>query len=256
MNIVIIGSGNVAAVLGRKFRAAGHEILQVVSRNAKAASELAYEWDTESANYMSLLNRDAELYVIAVSDSAIAQIADGLRLPHSVVVHTAASVSKDVLAGVSPHYGVLYPLQSLRREMPAVPDIPLYIDASDERVKTLLESLVASLSPRVALPAGDEERVRLHLAAVLVSNFTNHLYALAENYCRREGIDFTQLYPLIMETASRLPGNHAGALQTGPAVRDDQATMDRHLALLEAHPALAQLYRAMSESIRQGTVIV
>ncbi|RYY54276.1 MAG: DUF2520 domain-containing protein [Chitinophagaceae bacterium] len=255
MNIVIIGSGNVAAVLGRKFRAAGHEILQVMSRNAKAASDLAYEWDTESANYMTLLNRDAELYVIAVSDSAISSVIADLRLPHALVVHTAAAVPKSVLAGVSPHYGVLYPLQSLRREMPALPDIPLYIDASDDRSRTQLEALAASLSLRAAMPAGDELRVKLHLAAVLVSNFTNHLYAVAEDYCRAEGIDFAQLYPLILETAARLPGNHAVSLQTGPAVRGDRETIAKHLELLEARPALAQLYRVLSDSIQQITMV-
>ena len=62
----MIGSGNVAGVLGRKFTAAGHKIIQVVSRNAAAASELAYEWDTESANYMSLINKQADIYLIAV----------------------------------------------------------------------------------------------------------------------------------------------------------------------------------------------
>ena len=80
MDIVIIGSGNVAAVLGRKFKAAGHTILQVISRNAKAASELAYEWDTESSNYKSTINRLADIYLIAISDHAIAEMVDDLKL--------------------------------------------------------------------------------------------------------------------------------------------------------------------------------
>ncbi|MCH5687247.1 NAD(P)-binding domain-containing protein [Niabella sp. W65] len=71
MNIVMIGSGNVAAVLGRKFVAAGHHIVQILSRNAGAASELAYEWNTESANYSSLIYKDADVYIIAVADDAI-----------------------------------------------------------------------------------------------------------------------------------------------------------------------------------------
>ena len=106
MEIVIIGSGNVAATLGRKFKAAGHEILQVVSRNASAASKLAYEWDTESTNYPSIINRNAEVYLIAVSDDAIDEVIADLKLPGKVVVHTAASVSKDILKGVSGHHGV------------------------------------------------------------------------------------------------------------------------------------------------------
>src|SRR5688500_6933385 len=116
MNIVIIGSGNVAAVLGRKFTAAGHKIIQIVSRNASAASELAYEWDTESANYMSLINQNADVYIIAVSDNALEELVRHLKLPGKVAAHTAGSVSKEILKDVTSHYGVFYPLQSLRKE--------------------------------------------------------------------------------------------------------------------------------------------
>jgi predicted short-subunit dehydrogenase-like oxidoreductase (DUF2520 family) len=215
-------------------------------------SALAYEWDTESANYMTLLNREADLYVIAVADGAIAQVAGELHLPGSLVVHTAASVSKDVLSRVSDDYGVLYPLQSLRSEMETIPEIPLYIDASNDRSMRRLKTLADSLSPRPAQAAGDEQRVKLHLAAVIASNFTNHLYALAEGYCKKEGIDYRQLYPLIVETASRLGQVSAAGLQTGPAVRGDEATISRHLALLESDPHLQRIYRMMSDSIRES----
>jgi predicted dinucleotide-binding enzyme len=71
MNIVIIGSGNVAAVLGRKFKAANHNIVQIFSRNNVAASALAYEFNTESTNYKSMINKTADVYLIAVADDAI-----------------------------------------------------------------------------------------------------------------------------------------------------------------------------------------
>jgi len=107
MDIVIIGSGNVAAVLGRKFKAARHQILQVASRNASEASRLAYEWDTESTNYLIMINKKADIYIIAVPDDAITEIISELKLPaNKVVAHTAASVSKEVLKNVSEHYGV------------------------------------------------------------------------------------------------------------------------------------------------------
>src|SRR5678810_292984 len=101
MDIVILGSGNVAAVLGRKFKTAGHRILQVISRNASAASKLAYEWDTESSNYPSIAKPNADIYIIAVSDDAIDDVIANIQLPKKVVVHTAASVSKDILKKVT-----------------------------------------------------------------------------------------------------------------------------------------------------------
>lgn len=249
MDIVILGSGNVAAVLGRKFKAAGHNILQVVSRNAPAASGLAYEWDTESTNYPSIINRAADFYLIAVSDDAIDDVVEDLRLPKKVVAHTAASVSKDVLKNVSDHYGVFYPLQSLNKDDINPPEAPIFFDGSDEFTKKKLEVLANSISPRHVSQANDDTRLKLHVAAVFVNNFTNHLYALAENYCKKEGIDFKELLPLIEETSSRLKENSPSQLQTGPAIRHDNETIQKHLALLEKHPQLKKVYELLTASI-------
>lgn len=252
MDIVIIGSGNVAAVLGRKLKAAGHTILQILSRNATAASELAYEWDSESANYASVINQNADVYLIAVSDNAIESIAHDLKLPGKIVAHTAAAVSKDVLKNISDNYGIFYPFQSLRKEMPNLPDIPFYIDGSNSFTKNKLEELAHSISDRPPVNADDEQRMKLHICAVLVSNFVNHLYVLAEKYCEKEGIDFAQLLPLIEETALRLSEVSPKEAQTGPAIRHDEETIQKHLQLLNGNPSLQHIYRLLTESIQQG----
>jgi predicted short-subunit dehydrogenase-like oxidoreductase (DUF2520 family) len=249
MDIVIVGSGNVAAVLGRKFKSSGHHILQVVSRNASAASALAYEWDTESTNYRSLVNKNAEVYIIAVSDDAIEEVVADLKLPKKVVAHTAASVSKDVLKNVTEHYGVFYPLQSLRKEMTDLPDTPLFVDGSDEKTKKILEALAHSISREPVEVSDDDKRRKLHIAAVMVSNFTNYLYALAEEYCRKENIDFKLLFPLIEETAGRIKEISPTETQTGPAARNDSETIQKHLALLEKHPQVKKVYEFLSASI-------
>ncbi len=251
MDIVMIGSGNVAAVLGRKFAAAGHKIIQVVSRNATAASELAYEWDTESANYMSLISRRADVYVIAVTDSAIAEVVADLKLPGKVVAHTAGSVTKEVLKSVTDHYGVLYPLQTIRKDINYLPDTPIYFEASDEKAAGVLKKLAASISFKPPVAAGSEERLKLHVAAVFVNNFTNHLFALAEQFCREENLDFRQLLPLIEETVQRLKTNAPLETQTGPAVRNDEETLQKHAEILKNHPHLLQIYKVMTESIKQ-----
>jgi predicted short-subunit dehydrogenase-like oxidoreductase (DUF2520 family) len=251
MDIIIIGSGNVASVLGRKFKSAGHNIIQVYSRNASEASKLAYEWDTESTNYKSLINNNADVYIIAVADDAIVNVADNLKLPGKVVAHTAASVPKEVLKEVTSHYGVFYPLQSLRKEMTSLPTMPIFFDGSDEQATKALESLAHSIADKQAVKAGDTDRMKLHLAAVFVSNFTNHLYVLAEQYCRKEGLDFKQLLPLIEETASRIRTLPPQLSQTGPALRHDKATIEKHLELLNEHPHLKNIYLVLTESIQQ-----
>ena len=251
MDIVIIGSGNVAAVLGRKFKAAGHTILQIYSRNASAASELAYEWDTESTNYISLINKNADVYLVTVNDDAIATVAKELLLPGKIVAHTAASVPKEILKTVTAHYGVFYPLQSLRKEMSYSPDVPVFFDGSDELTKKKLELLAHSIAMEKVTEAGDDARLKLHVAAVVVSNFTNHMYVMAEEYCRKEGLDFGQLLPLIEETASRIKDISPRQAQTGPAIRHDSETIHKHLELLKKHPQLKNLYILLTESIQQ-----
>lgn len=248
MKIVIIGTGNTATVLGHKLKAAGHKILQVYGRDTSAASQLAYELGTESTNYWNVVSRDADLYILAVSDIAIKEILSELQLPDKTIVHTAASVSKNVLKNAARHFGVFYPLQSLKKEMGYLPDIPIVIDASDGSTLKELELLAQSISGRV-VEAGDEQRMKLHLAAVIVNNFVNHLYALAESYCNNEGIDFDLLLPLIKETAGRLSYISPSQSQTGPALRNERETIEKHLELLKNYPHLKKIYEIFTESI-------
>ncbi|MGZ8559712.1 MAG: Rossmann-like and DUF2520 domain-containing protein [Chitinophagaceae bacterium] len=251
MDIVIIGSGNVAAVLGRKFMAAGHKIVQIVSRNASAASGLAYEWDTESANYLTLINQHADVYIIAVSDNALDELIGQLKLPGKVVAHTAGSVSKEILKNVTRHYGVFYPLQSLRKEIDSLPVIPVFFEGSDELATNTLQKLAQSVSFEQATSAGAEDRLKMHIAAVLVNNFTNHLYVLAEKYCQKEGISFSLLLPLIEETVRRLKTTSPSESMTGPATRLDMDTIRKHIELLKDYPQLQKIYKLITESIQQ-----
>lgn len=250
MKVVILGTGNVATVLGRKLKAAGHRIIQIFGRDASAASKLAYELDTDSTNYWSVIKKDADVYLIAVSDDAIIEVAKHLHVPGKVVAHTAASVKKDVLKKTSHHYGVFYPLQSLRKDKNESPDVPVFIDASDDVAKKILENLAHSIAGENVSVASDDARVKLHVAAVVVSNFVNHLYILAEEYCKKEGLDFQQLLPLIEETAARIKTVSPKKAQTGPASRNDTETIQKHLELLKDNPQLKKIYELMTESIQ------
>jgi predicted short-subunit dehydrogenase-like oxidoreductase (DUF2520 family) len=247
MEIVLIGTGNTAAVLGKKLQSAGHRIVQVFGRDSMKASELAYELATDSTNYWNVVNRDADIYIIAVSDIAVEEVIKELNLSNKTVVHTAAAVSKDVLKNATAHFGVFYPLQSLRKGL-ALPDIPIIIDASDESTLKELDLLAHSISDKV-IEANDEERLKLHLAAVFCNNFVNHLYVLTEQYCKKEGLDFYMLLPLIKETASRLDDVPPSGTQTGPAIRNDRLTLEKHMELLESYPNMKKIYSLLSESI-------
>ncbi|HEX2606893.1 MAG TPA: DUF2520 domain-containing protein [Flavisolibacter sp.] len=250
MEIVIIGTGNTASVLGRKLKAAGHRIVQVYGRDSAAASELAYDLNTESTNYWNVVNREADIYVLAVSDIAIEEVIKELQLPDKTIVHTAAAVSKNIFEKQALHYGVFYPLQSLKKGIIMDREIPILIDASDETTLQELEKLAHTISDTV-YEADDEQRLKLHMAAVFCNNFVNHIYFLMQQYCRREGLDFTLLQPLIRETAERIEFMSPAESQTGPALRKDRPTIQKHLELLTDYPQLKEIYQLMSESIIQ-----
>ena len=249
MRVVIIGAGNVASVFGRLIAKANHQIVQVVSRNINHAQRLANELACASADNPKVLDSSADIYLVAMADAALNEIHENYFLADKLIVHTAGSISKDILKKVSSSYGVMYPLQSLRKEnLELHQDIPLLIDGSSEEMLAMIETFARTLSSTIGF-ANDEQRLKLHVAAVIVSNFTNHLYALAADYCGKEGLDFKMLQPLIEETALRLRHHQPSEMQTGPAIRKDIITLDKHLHILSQYPALKKIYLKITDSI-------
>lgn len=248
MEVVIIGSGNVATVMGGKIVAAGHRIVQVVARRAETAAVLAREWECGFTTEWSQIAQGAGLYIVCVSDAAIHAVNASLRLPGRLVVHTAGAVTRAALAAVSDRCGVLYPLQSLRSDVRPFPEFPLLIDAAAPADLDVLETFARSIARRVQR-AGDGYRSTCHVAAVLVNNFSNYLYTAADDLCRGEEVDFSLLLPIIRETAARLEHYAPKSVQTGPAIRGDAATIARHLEILAGHPAITALYELFSAQI-------
>ncbi len=249
MKVVIIGSGNVATILGRRILKAEHEIIQVISRNELHAKPLAAELGCDYATDLSKISLLADLYIIAVSDNAIEDIAHSISLSNKIMVHTAGSVSKNILQRTSKNYGVLYPLQSLRKETNINVKIPLLTDANTEETLTFITDFAKTISAEVQF-ADDYARLQLHIAAIIVNNFTNHLYTLTADFCKQQNVDFGLLLPLIKETADRLEHFRPAEMQTGPAIRRDERTIQTHLELLNGFHELKKIYQLFTESIQ------
>lgn len=248
MRIVIIGSGNVATVLGRLFIKNNHQVVQVMSRHVENAKILATELDCSYTNYDGVTDMSADLYLVAISDGVLFDLNKSFSLGNKLIVHTAGSITKDVLQAISTNYGILYPYQTLRKEISDIPQIPLLIDGNTDEAILLIEDFAKSISTIVKRTT-DEERLKLHVAGVVVSNFTNHLYAVTDEFCQKENLDFNLLFPLIKETAERIKDFSPKDVQTGPAIRNDVFTLDKHLRLLSAHPKLKYLYLKLTDSI-------
>ncbi|MES2432086.1 MAG: DUF2520 domain-containing protein [Bacteroidota bacterium] len=248
MRIVIIGSGNVATILGKIIKKASHEVVQVVSRDIENAKILAGTLGCDFTSYDGAIQANSDIYLFAISDRALLEIPATFNFGDKLVLHTAGSISMDVLQTVAKNYGILYPLQSLRKEMETIPEIPLLIEGNSRTVNEKIENFANTLSSNVSF-SNEDERSKLHLAAVVVCNFTNHLFAMTEEFCKKERIDFSKLHPIIQETATRLSKRSASELQTGPAMRNDFVTIDKHLKMLNHYPSLKNLYLKITDSI-------
>lgn len=249
MKLVMIGTGHVAHALGRKIVQRGHQIVQVAGRNRSHASQLGMLLKATSTDRFPDIFPEADIYIIAVSDTALANAHQWLpRLHNGVVVHTAGAISRNVLSGVAEQFGVLYPLQSLRSSMEVIPDIPLLIDGDSPETLQIIRSFAVSLSARV-MDADDDMRLKLHTGAVVVNNFSNYLFTLVQDFCVNENLDFSLLMPLIKETVGRLEHHPASILQTGPAIRNDELTIAVHLDILKKYPELKALYGTLTEQI-------
>src|SRR5665213_1549617 len=218
MKIVIVGSGNVATVLSALIYKAGHEIMQVVSRNVDHAVILASKYNVEGVAMTRPEFAEADLYIIALSDAALSSIDNISALSNKFLVHTAGSVSMEIFSKISTNYGVLYPLQSLSKSITTIPKIPFLIEGNSPETRDQLMKFAGTISEEV-ISANESERLNYHIAAIFTSNFTNHLYAVTEEFCSKERIDFKNLLPLINEVTLRINNNSPYDVQTGPAIR-------------------------------------
>lgn len=251
MNISLIGSGNVAWYLGRKFQSAGHRINQVVNPHGESAAQLAAEFSAPWSNDLSAIDIQSDVVFLTVKDDALPLLNNRLKLGARMVVHTAGGVSMEAIKDISSETGVFYPLQTLRKNFDTRSGaVPLLLEANSESGRSKLDLLAGTISDQVVFMPSSQ-RLKMHVAAVFCNNFTNHLMALCEKFCQNELLDFSLLLPIMNETISRIGEAGAGKLQTGPARRGDLITMEKHKEVLKEYPEMLQLYDILSEGIRK-----
>jgi predicted short-subunit dehydrogenase-like oxidoreductase (DUF2520 family) len=247
--VVILGAGNIAWHMGHCLSAVGIQVEQIFSRTPALGETLAAELQTGYTNRLDLLAEDADLYLLAVSDDAITSLLRQAQFGKQLVVHVAGSVSIEIFEGKAKNYGVLYPLQTLTRGKPVdFSNVPLFIEANNARNLEKLKALAGKMTKRVYI-VDSEKRAYLHLAAVIASNFTNHMFALTEKVMQERNLSFDLIKPLIQETIAKALFMSPLQAQTGPAVRGNNEVIEKHMTMLENHPEIRELYRVISESI-------
>lgn len=244
MRIAIIGSGNMGTQLSHGLKAIGVNC-QIYVRIPKDTSHYAID---------SLSTQAYDVIVLAVNDSSISNVAEQLsllNLSDTCIIHTSGATPLSTLTDLGlPHCGVLWPPQSIRKDHDLDwSQVPVCIESSTEVSKAMVSKLAHMLSTKV-FEINTGQRLKLHLGAVLVNNFTNHLFVKAHELMQEEGLPYELLLPIINETFQKLNQDPPILQQTGPAIRHDQVTIDRHLAAIKADTALTAVYAAITTSIQ------
>ncbi|TLP79702.1 DUF2520 domain-containing protein [Maribacter sp. ACAM166] len=246
ITIVLVGTGNVAQNLFQAFyNVADIEVKQVIGRNE---NHLSFAKNKVSINTDFNQIPTADVYILAVSDDAIALVAEKFKNSGGLIVHTSGGTALEVI-GNQNRAGVFYPLQTFTKgKLISFDDIPICLEATNKTDLHLLQILGKSLSKTVEL-LNSEQRRTLHIAAVFVNNFTNYMYTIGEEICAEHMVDFKLLHPLIKETAAKLDDLSPKESQTGPAKRGDQKTLQNHLKFIE-NKHQRELYTLLSNAIK------
>lgn len=251
MKIVLIGAGKLAFQLGKALKNAGHDIVQVYSRTMASASQVAEIAGASPTTDLQAVATDADVYILAVKDSALAEVVPVVckGREQKVFLHTAGSMPQDVFKGMALHYGVFYPMQTFSKERDVdFSEIPCFVEGNDELAIGTACQLACSLTDRV-YRLSSADRKYLHLAAVFASNFTNHCYAIAADLLQQHGVPFDVMLPLIDETARKVHTLTPLQAQTGPAVRYDENVIRAQSQLLRDNPFVKEIYDRMSMNI-------
>lgn len=246
ISVVLLGAGNVAYHFYNAFKnAEGVTISQWYNRTTQ--NIIKYQNEVDICKNINEL-KEADIYLIAVSDDAIAKLSSKLPFTDKLVVHTSGSLNVHELDRKN-RRGVFYPLQTFSKDVDIdfknVPICLEVIDKSDFKTLKQLAEEIHSPSYRIST----EQRQTLHLAAVYVNNFTNQLYRIAHEITDIKNINFDILKPLILETAKKIQNVSPYKAQTGPAKRGDKKTIKKHLKLLEDEMH-KDIYKLLTKAIQ------
>jgi predicted short-subunit dehydrogenase-like oxidoreductase (DUF2520 family) len=245
IKVVIIGSGNVAQHLLLAFvQSKIVDVIQVYTRN-KNNTTLPLDSNKITSNINALL--EADVYFIAVVDNAIKEVSSLLNFSNKLVVHTSGSAAMNVLDDKN-RKGVFYPLQTFSKQKKVdFKEIPICIESQNNKDYELLEKIALSISNHV-FKINYQQRKALHVSAVFVNNFVNHLYQIGQDICAENNIPFEILRSLILETSNKIISLSPSEAQTGPAIRNDTETINSHLNFLTNNNQ-KEIYKLITKSI-------
>jgi predicted short-subunit dehydrogenase-like oxidoreductase (DUF2520 family) len=240
--LAIIGAGRVGRAIHRAARAEGIDSMLGGHADASVACE------------------SAEAALLCVPDAAIEQVCEAIveAAPQlRFVGHTSGATGPEALRAASARgiatFGC-HPLQTITDDNPELIGASCAVSGSTPRALAFARSLAQRLGMR-SFELSEEQRAAYHAAASMASNFLVALEESATGLMERAGVEQARerLAPLVLRSAANWADRGQEAL-TGPIARGDEATVQRHLEVIEAEmPDLLDLYRALAARTRALT---
>ncbi len=248
--ITLVGAGNVATWIAQRLQySEKFRISTVYSRNICNAKKVAKYSNAKAINDIKKFEKDSDIYILALSDDAYSDFISALPFQLNSAFLTSGSISCRCLNEKANNYGVIYPLQTFTKSQDMYNlEVPLCVESQYAGImSTQLWELCNELSP-IFQEVSEEQRAILHLAAVFACNFSNAMFSIANTILSKNNLQFNILHPLLKNTLEKLESLTPTEAQTGPAIRNDQIVMAKHLSMLK-DDKLKELYSKISEYI-------
>lgn len=243
IDVIILGTGKVAGHLIKAcINSPMINLIQVYNRSLNGLT--LYKDLLPTTTELDQLKK-AKIYIVALPDDVLKSV--NLSHLQGLIVHTSGTQSFQVLN--AKRRGVFYPAQSFTKEKNInFKGVPICIETEFAVDYNLLQNF-AQMIARDVYPIDEENRQKLHLAAVFANNFSNRVMGIAYDICKENHIDFKILQPLLQETFLKTQILPPTVAQTGPAVRNDQQTIDKHLKQLKGTDK--DVYKILTKSIQE-----
>jgi predicted short-subunit dehydrogenase-like oxidoreductase (DUF2520 family) len=204
------------------------------------AARLGEEIPTRSTG-RGLDIENADLVVVCVPDRAIPEVARAIE-PGPWIAHTSGA---SFLAALDPHARrfSIHPLQTFSEDLGPDQLDGSWAAISGESAEALEAAReLAGLLGVTPFVLDDGDRPLYHAAAHFASAFLVTLHDVAAELMEAVQAPPEALEPLMRRTIEN------GFQHTGPLVRGDRETIERHLdAIAARHPELLPLYKALAD---------
>ena len=262
--VFIVGAGVVGGALARRLVRAGVPVLGVHGRPSGPVAAGAVSGALASSGELPPVVASADVVIVAVRDARIPQIAARLcrevRLSRQhVVLHTAGSrAAKEVLGELRPlvaGIGTLHPLVSLTGAPGTEDNLEgAAFGIEGDEIAVAMARRLARLVGGQPLELTADKMALYHAGAVFASNYVVALLDIARSMLVAAGIPDEQaqpaLWPLLASVVRNLAATGLPAGLTGPVVRGDVGSIERHLeALAASAPQQLELYQRLGREV-------